>query len=96
MNVQEARLQAEYQAMQKFRSQVVTWETSSTNDPPDTYRITYHLRSVVGFDTETPRYRSRHQVEVHLPPDYPRCPPIVNVIRQPCVLHPNIYTSGRV
>jgi len=96
MNVHEARLRAEYQAMQEFRSRVVTWRVVGTSDPPDTYEVTYHLRSVVGFDGDTPIYRSQHQVEIYLPPDYPRSPPVVNMISQPYVLHPNIFTSGRV
>jgi len=96
MNVHEARVQAEHQAMRKFRSQVVTWETVGTTDPPDTYMVTYRLRSVVSFDGDTPHYRSQHQVEIHLPPNYPRCPPTVHVVSTPYVLHPNIFKSGRV
>ena len=96
MNVHEARLQAEHEAMQKFRSRVVTWEAVGTSDPPDTYKITYRLRSVVKFNGDTPIYRSQHQAEIYLPPNYPRCPPTVNMISKPYVLHPNIYNSGRV
>jgi ubiquitin-protein ligase len=96
MNVHQARLQAEYEAMQKFRSQVVTWETLGDSRPPDTYTFTYYVRSIVGFENDAPIYRDRHKVKVHLPPNYPRCPPAVRVVSQPYVLHPNIYPSGRV
>jgi len=96
MNVHEARLQAEYEAMQNFRSQVVTWDVVDSTHPPDTYRFTYHLRSIVGFEDDTPIYCDRHDVKVHFPPNYPRCPPTVRMVSNPCVLHPNIYASGRV
>lgn len=96
MSVHEIRLQSELGAMQKFRSQVVTWETVGSTMPPDTYRITYHLRSIIALEDSTPIYRDRHQIEVHLPPKYPRCPPSVHIITRPYVYHPNVYKSGRV
>jgi ubiquitin-protein ligase len=96
MNVHEVRLQAEYEAMQELRSQVATWEVIGSSNPPDTYRFSYHLRSIVGFEDDMPVYRDRHTVKVHLPPNYPRCPPTVRLVSKPYVLHPNIYISGRV
>jgi hypothetical protein len=82
--------------MQKFRSQVVAWKTVGASNPADTYCITYRLRSIVGLENGKPLYQSEHQVEIHLPPKYPRCPPTVRVTTRPFVLHPNVYRSGRV
>lgn len=96
MSVHEARLWAEYEALQKFRSRVVTWEPIGYSKPPDVYRVTYQLRSLVGFEGSTPIFKTGHEVEIELSPDYPRCPPVVWIISRPIVLHPNIWTQGRV
>lgn len=95
MGVRELRLEADHEAMVGFHSRVLSWTICGDSDPPDTYRITYLLRSIVGFKNGTPIYRSRHEVDISLPEEYPRRPPIVNLVTRPYVLHPNIYTSGR-
>jgi len=96
MGVRELRLEAEYEAMQGFHSDVLEWEAVGHNVPPDTYHITYQIRSIIGFEGGEPVYRSRHQVEIQFPSTYPRTPPIVNMITKPYVLHPNIFKGGKV
>jgi ubiquitin-protein ligase len=96
MGVHELRLEAEHKAMKEFRSRVVNWTCVGYNDPPDTYRFTYQLRSIVGFDGGKPVYGNRHEVKVRFPSDYPRRPPNVELVSRPYALHPNIYSSGRV
>jgi len=96
MGVHEARLWAEYEAMQEFRSRVVEWEVVGDRSPPDTYLITYRLRSLVGFEDDNPVFKTGHRVRIELPSEYPRCPPVVRVVSRPLVLHPNIWSNGRV
>jgi ubiquitin-protein ligase len=94
MSVREDRLWAEYDAMKKFRSQVVTWETVGNNRPPDVYLFTYHLKSIVGFSGGKPKYHTGFKVQVSFPPDYPRGKPDVWLASEPYPFHPNIWRSG--
>lgn len=92
MSVREDRLWSEFKAMKKFRSQVVSWETGVNYEPPDVYRITYNLKSLIGFNRDgSPKYHTGFIVEVQLPPDYPRGEPKVRPISDPRPYHPNIY-----
>lgn len=95
MSVREDRLQAEYNAMKKFRSKVVSWETVGNHNPPDVYHFTYDLRSVVGFSNGKPKFHKGFKVEVKFPSDYPRGKPEVRLISKPYPYHPNIWKSGR-
>jgi ubiquitin-protein ligase len=97
MDVREDRLWAEYNAMKKFRSQVVTWETVGGNNPPDVYHFTYNLKSIVGFDSNgKPRFHTGFKVEVKFPRDYPRSKPDVRLVSKLWPYHPNIWArDGR-
>lgn len=97
MGVREDRLWAEYNAMKKFRSEVVTWETVGNNSPPDVYHFTYTLKSIVGFSSKgKPKFHTGFKVEVRFPPDYPRGRPKVYLIGEPWPYHPNIWArDGR-
>lgn len=95
MGVREDRLRAEYKAMKKFRSRVVTWQTVGHGNPPDVYYFTYNLRSIVGFKDGKPQYHTGFEVEVRFPPDYPRSKPDVRLISKPWPYHPNIWSDGR-
>lgn len=94
MSVHDDRLQAEYTAMRKFRSQVVTWEKVGNMSPPDTYIFTYNLKSVVGFKNGTPKFHQGFKVRVNFPTDYPRGKPEVRLISKPYPFHPNIWEDG--
>ena len=95
MSVRDDRLLAEYNAMRKFRSQVMTWETFGPTNPPDVYRITYALKSIVGFTNGQPQYYTGFTVEIRFPADYPRSKPLIQLIGVPHPLHPNIWVQGR-
>lgn len=96
MGVREDRLWSEFKAMQKFRSQVINWETGVNYEPPDVYRITYNLKSLIGFNSDgSPRYHTGFTVEVRFPPDYPRGRPDVRLVSEPRPYHPNIWHNDR-
>jgi ubiquitin-protein ligase len=81
--------------MKKFRSQVMTWTTAGQNNPPDVYRITYNLRSIIGFINGQPQYYTGFTVEIRFPPDYPRSKPDIQLVSTPHPFHPNIWVQGR-
>ncbi len=96
MGVREDRLRAENDAMKNFRSQVISLRTLGNTNPPDLYRITYNLKSVVGFTKKNkPQYHKGFEVEVKFPLDFPRASPEVRMISKPWPLHPNIFRDGR-
>lgn len=96
MGVREDRLRAEHSAMQKFRSNVVTWRVVGSDNPASTYHITYDLKSIVGFSGNgTPKYHKGFDVEVRFPGDYPRGKPEVRLLKKPWPVHPNIWSDGR-
>ncbi len=95
MTVRDARLQSEYEAMLRFRSDVLKWQTIGNADPPDRYRLTYNLRSIIGFNAQgQPTYHRGFTVEVRFPPDYPVGKPTVIVASEPRPFHPNIFGNG--
>ncbi|RMG23320.1 MAG: hypothetical protein D6730_14680 [Bacteroidetes bacterium] len=63
--------------------------------PPEAYRITYHVKSIIGIDqNQQPQYGDRHVVEIRLPQGYPmtataRCRMLTDI------WHPNIKSKGQ-
>lgn len=95
MGVREDRLRSENEAMKKFRSHVVHWQTVGASNPPDFYRFEYTLKSITGFDENSiPQYHTGFTVEVKFKPDYPRSSPTVRLSKKPWPLHPNIWDHG--
>jgi ubiquitin-protein ligase len=97
MGVREDRLQSEFESMQKFRSDVVTWETVGRGRPPDHYRFHYDLRSIADFDPEGhPRIIQRvWKVEIKMPTNYPWGKPEASFVDDP-VYHPNVWKIGDI
>jgi ubiquitin-protein ligase len=61
-------------------------------NPPDLYRIEYHVESLQPTDDpEHPSPRNVHQVEIQLTADYPRMSPQCKMLTP--VYHPNIDPS---
>lgn len=96
MDVRQARLAADLKVLRRFRSHVMSFQAIDSYEPPEAYHIHYELRSLVGFDGDSPVYRTGHDVEIRMPFEYPRVQPIVRLISQPFVLHPNIWADGRL
>jgi len=99
MGVREDRLAVEYASMKRWRSNVVTWRTVGSSDPPDKYEFTYNLKSIIGFDSSgKPIHHTGFKVMIEFPSDYPRSKPEVFLISnsKPWPYHPNIWTDGRL
>jgi len=85
--------------MKRWRSNVVTWRTVGSSDPPDKYEFTYNLKSIIGFDSSgKPIHHTGFKVMIEFPSDYPRSKPEVFLISnsKPWPYHPNIWTDGRL
>jgi len=97
MGVREDRLQSEYESMQKFKSDVVRWETIGKRNPPDHYRISYDLHSISGFNSEsTPQIVRRiWTVDIVMPPNYPWGKPEASFVGEP-IYHPNVWKVGDI
>lgn len=96
MNDRENLLWAGYNQMKEIRSNVVVWKTIGDSNPPDTYHVTYNLKSLIGFDADDqPLYHKGFSVEIVFPMEYPRISPDVRFINKPMIYHPNIWVDGR-
>jgi hypothetical protein len=97
MGVREDRLQSEYDSMQKFRSDVVTWEPVGKIRPPDHYRISYNLRSIIDLnDAGQPQIEHRVWiVEIRMPANYPWGKPEAFFVGD-TVYHPNVWKIGDI
>ena len=82
------RLQSDYERLSSMiskhpRLQLLRAEGS----PPEKYQVEYKVRSLRQKDGELMEVGS-HVVEIHLPRDYPRTPPLCRMLTP--VFHPNI------
>src|SRR5579871_6053211 len=75
--------------MGNIRCRWIDW-VGDAKTPPESYVVTYRLPSYVdGAFTK----RDEHRVQFALPATYP---PVVRMLDQPAVYHPNIYADGRI
>lgn len=90
-SVRTRRLLADADAMARvFAPGRVIELVERSGEPADCYRLRYHVRSLQRVSRE-PTPREVHDVEVSLPEDYPRLPPVCRMLTP--VFHPNIDTS---
>ncbi|HJQ27411.1 MAG TPA: ubiquitin-conjugating enzyme E2 [Blastocatellia bacterium] len=82
------RLQADYELVRHLvrTHQRITIEGISGN-PPDRYRLFLNVRSIRKSGSEL-HYVNKHHLEIWLPQDYPREPPVCRMLSP--VFHPNI------
>lgn len=65
---------------------------STEGDPPELYRIGYHIRSLDrGTKSDQPIARDTHEVEIQLTSEYPRISPKCRMLTP--IFHPNIDPS---
>ncbi len=60
-------------------------------DPPEAYRITYHIESLEPGADGKPQPRDLHEVEIQLTSDYPRLSPSCKILTP--IFHPNFDAS---
>lgn len=97
MSVREDRLQAEYEAIRNFGSDVFTWEVAGSSRPPDHYYFYYVLRSISRFDQQgNPLIVEQGwKVEIKMPANYPWGKPEVRFVGE-CICHPNVWINGDI
>lgn len=66
---------------------------SASGRPPDRYRLQFEAAGLELGEGEEPQIRPSHEVEVFLPLDYPRRPPLI--AWQTPIFHPNILGPDR-
>lgn len=83
------RLQADYsQTSSLFQSHPHIRLVSVEGNPPEKYRIEYHIRGLVPVEGKTFNYGEYHRAEIFLMLDYPRRAPFCRMTTP--VFHPNI------
>jgi ubiquitin-protein ligase len=84
------RLRNDLAEMRRLQDSGVIHVTAA-GDPPESYRLNVKVRSIMG---PGPTYRGEHDVQVDLPPGYPRTAPQVRMLSMPPPFHPNWFRSG--
>lgn len=84
------RLRGDWQEMRNIRGPYVDWEADGT--PPNTYIVTYRLRTYVSATA----LRDSHRVLLTVPPFYPEARPNIVMLDRPVVFHPNVFPDGRI
>lgn len=83
------RLKADYwNVWNAFRENPVITLTGVEGDPPERYVLDFHLTGLVPQGEDSFTQGHEHRVEIFLPMDYPRRPPICRMLTP--VFHPNI------
>jgi ubiquitin-protein ligase/DNA-directed RNA polymerase subunit RPC12/RpoP len=83
------RLLADALAMaEAFRDFPLIHVTPMAGDPPETYRIEYHVHGLERGKDGKPMPRERHSVEIQLSSEYPRVSPHCKMLTP--IFHPNI------
>ncbi|MDZ7411905.1 MAG: hypothetical protein ONB15_00050 [candidate division KSB1 bacterium] len=64
---------------------------SAYGEPPEAYLLQFDVRTLAkGMDREVHPYEGKISVQIALPSDYPRVPPIVAILTPLDLFHPNI------
>ncbi len=89
MSMRIRRLYAEQRGLEEaFAADPIIEVRPVAGDPPERYRVTYHVKGLELRQDGTIIVRDRHEVEVTLTSEYPRRPPVCKMLTP--VFHPNI------
>ena len=81
------RLQSDYTEMCNIRGAIIDWKATAGSPPEvEEYQLTVNVRSII---SPKPDYRDRHVLTLQLPPRYPYSPPVITMVTEPVVFHPN-------
>jgi ubiquitin-protein ligase len=86
------RLQGDAREMNNIRCRFINWQAENTSAPA-VYLVTYFLPSYL--DSCFTR-RDVHCVRCEVGPGYPFEPPLVRLLTQPPIFHPNVFPDGRI
>ena len=98
-NPRDKRLAREHMRLDELCAKAERISYQSINNrskkPPDTYLVTYILKSIVGRDSSLyPLYGFEHVLEINLPMGYPNTAGAKCYMQSP-VWHPNVKWDGR-
>jgi ubiquitin-protein ligase len=87
------RLKNDYAEMVNIKGDIVNWKILNGSAPyVEGYELTVNIRTIT---SSRPDYRSRHVLQVTLPPDYPFSAPLTIMSTMPAPFHPNWFRDGR-
>lgn len=85
--IRNARLKNDYGQMCNIRGSIIQWRAVKGTPPfVEAYELTVNIRSII---SSTPDYRDQHVIRIDIPSDYPTSPPVVTMVSDPVVFHPN-------
>jgi ubiquitin-protein ligase len=88
----DALLRNEYnEVLRRFRDHARV-KIAVTGKPPTVYKVTYHLRGLVGRAGGELQFADRHEVTITVPQDYPHSQPQARM--ETPAYHPNIALPG--
>lgn len=92
--IRNIRLKNDFQEMKNIRGSIINWEILKGVQPHvEEYKLTVNVRCIIG---PTPTYRSKHEIKLVIPDDYPiKAAPIATMLTKPYPYHPNWFESGR-
>ncbi len=89
LSPRQRRLAADFQMMrERFTHFPLIHLERTHGNPPESYVVSYRIRSIERLAGESVVFRDYHEVEIRLPGTYPRTPPICRMITP--IFHPNI------
>lgn len=94
--IRNIRLANDYKQMCNIKGNVISWvPTKGTAPYVEEYRITVNVRTIIGVENHSPKYRYSSVVLITLPPDYPRGKPQTKMVSSPQPFHPNWWPDQR-
>jgi ubiquitin-protein ligase len=84
------RLLGDRKEMENIRCPLISWQAEG--EPVRAYLVTYQLRSFLS----PAAWRDVHHVQFEFGPTYPLRAPVVLMLDEPPVFHPNVFADGRI
>jgi ubiquitin-protein ligase len=91
--IRNIRLKYDYKEMCNIRGAIISWR-ALRGAPPcvEAYQLTVNIRSIIG---DGPNYRDQHVINVEIPANYPNTPPLVVMVSDPGIFHPNWWPADK-
>lgn len=90
------RIKNDLESLHTIQCEAIEW--SALPDSIDKLYVTFNLRSVVELDSsKKPVFRTKHEVEIVFPSDYPISSPVAKMsLGYEPIYHPNFFESGLI
>jgi|CXWL01.1.fsa_nt_gi ubiquitin-protein ligase len=88
--IRNTRLKNDHQDMCNIRGPIIQWRAVKGAPPfVEKYELAVNIRSII---SSRPDYRDQHVITIEMPSDYPNSQPLVQMVSDPGVFHPNWFT----